>query len=73
MHIEKSKKYEDGVTVWFKNQNGYYAHGIIDIGSPEDGPERMDTMWAWVHHLRPKLWWQPEMEVEFKSEVAKYF
>lgn len=71
MNIKRSSKLDDGVCVWFDN-GWYYAHGIQKIGEKEDGV-RMDSMWAWINHMRHKRWWNSELEKYFIKEVTRYF
>lgn len=70
VQIERSVKNNDEITVCF--DNNYYAHSIISLGKEEDAPERMNTMWAWINHMRDKVWWHSDLEERFKEEVKKH-
>lgn len=74
--IVGSDKNEDGeISVFFGNKNtndSYYAHSITSLGSERDNPSKMSTAWAWVNHMRRKMWWNGLLEREFFAEVNKY-
>lgn len=74
--IVGSSKNELGeVSVFFGNENtndAYYAHSITSIGDEADQPSRMNTMWAWINHVRSKRWWNKSLEQEFIRETEKH-
>lgn len=50
---------------------GYFAHGIKKIGKLEDRGYKMDSLYAWVRHLRNKNWWTQDMEDRFVDSVKE--
>jgi hypothetical protein len=72
MDIKRSEMLDDGVYVEFDN-GWYYAHCIGGIGEEDDKPAYLNTMWAWINHMRSKRWWSPYLESRFIKEVSSYF
>jgi len=74
--ITGSKKNRLGeVTVYFGNgqsKRAYDAHSIREIGTPDDDPGQLNTMWAWINHMRAKRWWHAQLEYLFIKEVKKH-
>jgi hypothetical protein len=72
--ITSSRRYGGAVQVNFGSDNdpeAYYVHSIFEEGTENDHAS-MTSMWAWINHLRPKVWWTPELEDEFIKQVKSY-
>lgn len=72
--ITKVSKFGGAVMVHFATERDpefYYAHSIHKEGQETDSAGTF-TMWSWIHHMRDKNWWTPELEEDFIKQVTKH-